>query len=231
MDNHEDDDMDGLEEVEYLEDDDDVQTTEASPPYPGYPVDYGGTEVRFQPEIHPEIQIQPEIQAPPYATVNVAYTASSEPGLKAGVNNPYFQPGPNPGMYPQAGGPNPGMYPQAGGPNPGMYPQAGGPTPIMYPPGMGQNPGMYPQASTVTTSVRLPSLRDLPGQTMCPHCKHQVITITDYYSGLMAWLACGCLALIGCWPCCIVPFWMDSCKDVEHRCPNCNKVLSYYKRL
>ncbi|KTF93868.1 hypothetical protein cypCar_00026573 [Cyprinus carpio] len=77
----------------------------------------------------------------------------------------------------------------------------------------------------------LPSLRDLPAQTMCPHCKHQVITITDHYSGLMAWLACGCLALIGCWPCCLAPFWMDSCKDVEHRCPNCNNVLSFYRRL
>ncbi|KTF84293.1 hypothetical protein cypCar_00026204 [Cyprinus carpio] len=95
----------------------------------------------------------------------------------------------------------------------------------------GPNPGMYPQVNTVTTTVMLPSLRDLPAQTMCPHCKHQVITITDHYSGLMAWMACGCLALIGCWPCCLAPFWMDSCKDVEHRCPNCNKILSFYKRL
>uniref|UniRef100_A0A673JL11 Lipopolysaccharide-induced tumor necrosis factor-alpha factor homolog n=1 Tax=Sinocyclocheilus rhinocerous TaxID=307959 RepID=A0A673JL11_9TELE len=85
--------------------------------------------------------------------------------------------------------------------------------------------------TAVTTTVMLPSLRDLPAQTMCPHCKHQVITITDHYSGLMAWLACGCLALIGCWPCCLAPFWMDSCKDVEHRCPNCNNILSFYKRL
>ncbi|XP_026075543.1 lipopolysaccharide-induced tumor necrosis factor-alpha factor homolog [Carassius auratus] len=95
----------------------------------------------------------------------------------------------------------------------------------------GPNPGMYPQANTVTTTVMHPSLRDLPAQTMCPHCKHQVITITDHYSGLMAWTACGCLALIGCWPCCLAPFWMDSCKDVEHRCPNCNNILSFYKRL
>ncbi|XP_073682500.1 lipopolysaccharide-induced tumor necrosis factor-alpha factor homolog [Garra rufa] len=93
-------------------------------------------------------------------------------------------------------------------------------------------PGVNPNyQGAVTTTVMLPSLRDLPAQTMCPHCKHQVITITDHYSGLMAWLACGCLALIGCWPCCLAPFWMDSCKDVEHRCPNCNNILSFYKRL
>ncbi|XP_056305188.1 lipopolysaccharide-induced tumor necrosis factor-alpha factor homolog [Danio aesculapii] len=92
-------------------------------------------------------------------------------------------------------------------------------------------PNPYPQATTVTTTVRMPNLSDLPAQTMCPHCKLQVITITEHYSGLSAWVACGCLALIGCWPCCLMPFWMDSCKDVEHRCPNCNNILCYYKRL
>ncbi|XP_051573099.1 lipopolysaccharide-induced tumor necrosis factor-alpha factor homolog isoform X2 [Myxocyprinus asiaticus] len=193
--------LDDLEEVVYLEDMEDIEAEkaveglEAAPPYPGHPLDYGGTEVTHQPGYH----------SSPHPTINVGYTAYPEPGLKAGVNNPNFQAGPNPGMYPP-------------GPNPGMY----------LP---GPNPGMYPQATNVTTTVMLPSLRDLPGQTMCPHCKHQVITITDYYSGLMTWLACGCLALIGCWPCCIAPFWMDSCKDVEHRCPNCNNILSFYKRL
>ncbi|XP_056609555.1 lipopolysaccharide-induced tumor necrosis factor-alpha factor homolog [Triplophysa dalaica] len=221
MDKGMDDDLDDLEEVEYLEDMEDAEVPESAPPYPGHPVDYGGKDAS---------QNELEIQAPPY-TVNMAYAASPEPGLKTGVHNPYFQAGPNPGMYPQAAGPNPGMYPQVSGPNPGMYPQVAGPNPGMYPPAMGQNPGMYPQPMTMTNSRVLPSLRDHPGHTMCPHCKHQVITITDYYSGLMAWLACGCLALVGCWPCCIAPFWMDSCKDVEHRCPNCNKVLSFYKRL
>ncbi|XP_051570826.1 lipopolysaccharide-induced tumor necrosis factor-alpha factor homolog isoform X2 [Myxocyprinus asiaticus] len=186
--------LDDLEEVIYLEDMEDieaekaVENLEAAPPYPGHPSDYGGTDVNHQPGYH----------SSPYPTVNVGYTAYPEPGLKAGVNNPNFQAGPNPGMYP---------------------------------PGNSSNPGMYPQPTTVTTTVMLPSLRDLPGQTMCPHCNHQVITITDYYTGLMTWMACGCLALIGCWPCCIAPFWMDSCKDVEHRCPNCNNILSFYRRL
>ncbi|XP_067284861.1 lipopolysaccharide-induced tumor necrosis factor-alpha factor homolog [Pseudorasbora parva] len=154
--------------------------------------------------------------APPYPGPPVDY------GGKDATHNP----GCHSSLYPNinmayTSYPEPGVNPNyQGAPHPGMYPQATGP-----------NPGMYPQTRTVTTSVILPSLRELPGQTMCPHCKNQVITITEHYSGLMAWLACGCLALIGCWPCCLVPFWMDSCKDVEHRCPNCNNILSVYRRL
>ncbi|XP_059413365.1 lipopolysaccharide-induced tumor necrosis factor-alpha factor homolog [Carassius carassius] len=138
-------------------------------------------------------------------THNQGYNSSPYPNIHMGYTS-YPEPGVNPNFQ---GAPNQGIYPQVNSPN----------------------PGMYPQANTVTTTVMHPSLRDLPAQTMCPHCKHQVITITDHYSGLMAWMACGCLALIGCWPCCLAPFWMDSCKDVEHRCPNCNNILSFYKRL
>ncbi|XP_026096064.1 lipopolysaccharide-induced tumor necrosis factor-alpha factor homolog isoform X2 [Carassius auratus] len=151
--------------------------------------------------------------APPYPGLPADYMGKENPGY----NSPPY---PNINMA-YTSYPEPGVNPNfQGAPNQGMYPQMNSP-----------NPGMYPQANPVSTTVMLPSLRDLPAQTMCPHCKHQVITITDHYSGLMAWMACGCLALIGCWPCCLAPFWMDSCKDVEHRCPNCNKILSFYKRL
>lgn len=81
MDKGMDDDLDDLEEVEYLEDMEDAEVTESAPPYPGHPLDYGGKDMN-----------QAEMQAPPY-TVNVAYAVSSEPGLKTGVNNPYFQAG------------------------------------------------------------------------------------------------------------------------------------------
>ncbi|CAM4334239.1 hypothetical protein PO909_001050 [Leuciscus waleckii] len=151
-----------------------------------------------------DVSHNPGYHSPPYPNINMGYSSYPEPGA-----NPNYQGGPHQGIYPQLNSPNPGMYPQATSPN----------------------PGMYPRTTTVTTTVMLPSLRELPGQTTCPHCKHQVITITDHYSGLMTWMACGCLALIGCWPCCLAPFWMDSCKDVEHRCPNCNNILSFYKRM
>uniref|UniRef100_A0A8C1SZF5 LITAF domain-containing protein n=1 Tax=Cyprinus carpio TaxID=7962 RepID=A0A8C1SZF5_CYPCA len=196
-------DLDDLETVEYLSDMEDMEDIEALKATEALESapPYPGHPADY---VGKEMTHNQGYNSSPYPNIYMGYTSYPEPGV-----NPNFQGAPNQGIYPQVNSPNPGMYPQANTPN----------------------PGMYPKTTTVTTTVMLPSLRDLPAQTMCPHCKHQVITITDHYSGLMAWLACGCLALIGCWPCCLAPFWMDSCKDVEHRCPNCNNVLSFYRRL
>ncbi|RMZ93721.1 lipopolysaccharide-induced tumor necrosis factor-alpha factor -like protein [Brachionus plicatilis] len=41
--------------------------------------------------------------------------------------------------------------------------------------------------------------------------------------GLATWLLSGGIALLGCiFGCCLIPFFIDACKDVEHYCPNCN---------
>ncbi|TRY96440.1 hypothetical protein DNTS_021466 [Danionella cerebrum] len=217
-------DLEELEEMAALEAFGAIETHESAPPYPGLPVDYGATMTHT-----------PPYYSSPYPNVNMGYSSYPEPGV-----NLNFQGGPPKGIYPPviSAGPgmytqatSPGIYPQATSPTPGMYPQPTSPIPGAHPQPPNPTPAAPPQTTTVTTSVMLPGLRDLPAQTVCPHCKHQVITITEHFSGLMAWAACGCLALVGCWPCCIVPFWMDSCKDVEHRCPNCNTVLSFYRRL
>lgn len=152
---------------------------DAVPPYPGPPMNYGGTA-------------------------------------------------PHPGMYPQPG------YPAGQPPPPGFQtgPYQGGPAPGVYPPSPQYPAGPGAAVPPVTNVVVVsPNLREAPGQAMCPHCRQNVVTKTEHQAGLMTWLICGGLTIVGCWLCCCIPFCVDSCKDVEHRCPNCNNMVHLYKRL
>ncbi|XP_075880204.1 lipopolysaccharide-induced tumor necrosis factor-alpha factor homolog [Nelusetta ayraudi] len=135
-------------------------------------------------------------------------------------------PQPQPGMYPPQA--QPGMYPPQA--QPGMYPPQPGP----YPPPPVYQGAVAVQAvpvSTVTHVVVSHVLGERPGQTSCPHCRQTVITRIDYSAGLLTWLICGAMAMFGFFLCCCIPFCIDACKDVEHRCPNCHNLIYIYKRM
>ncbi|XP_073699226.1 lipopolysaccharide-induced tumor necrosis factor-alpha factor homolog [Garra rufa] len=117
---------------------------------------------------------------------------------------------------------------------PVYLPQAGPQAPPYQPPPYGFGATTITVQPTVVPVVRqiaVMSLTDVPGRIICPHCMTEVLTETEYISGLLAWLICGVLALFACWLCCCIPFCVDSCKDVKHTCPNCKNIIHLYKRM
>uniref|UniRef100_A0A3Q3E6S2 LITAF domain-containing protein n=1 Tax=Labrus bergylta TaxID=56723 RepID=A0A3Q3E6S2_9LABR len=80
-------------------------------------------------------------------------------------------------------------------------------------------------AATVTHLVVTAGLHDSPGQALCPHCQQTVVTVTHHTAGLMTWGICAGLTFFGCFLCCFLPFCIESCKDVEHRCPTAQSHL------
>nr|XP_033770544.1 LITAF domain-containing protein-like [Geotrypetes seraphini] len=102
-----------------------------------------------------------------------------------------------------------------------------------YPP---PPPYMQPHETVVVTSVPTVVVRynctDTPTITVCPACRQNITTRIERSPGLMTWLLCGGLALVGCIAgCCLIPFCVGSCQDVDHYCPNCNHHIYKYKRM
>merc|ERR1711860_221416 len=65
-----------------------------------------------------------------------------------------------------------------------------------------------------------------PIQTTCANCRQSIQTVTRHAgSNGAAYLTCCCLFWFGCWPCCFIPFCMDSFQNIEHSCPNCNVFI------
>lgn len=153
-------------------------------------------------------------------------------------------PPPQPCAPPPPGYPTPAAYPP---PPPGtIHPQGYGPPPPGYgppppsgygpPPPMGQ-PGMYGPPSGQTTvivqpSVAIANFSDNPIQLRCPKCNAEIMTSTHYETGTLSWILCLILCFFGFFMgCCLIPFCIDSAKDVVHTCPNCNQHIGRYNRM
>uniref|UniRef100_A0AC34GTW8 LITAF domain-containing protein n=1 Tax=Panagrolaimus sp. ES5 TaxID=591445 RepID=A0AC34GTW8_9BILA len=66
----------------------------------------------------------------------------------------------------------------------------------------------------------------------CPNCQKLIETNINHTVGLLSWLGClGCVLLDCTAGCCLLPFCIKGCKDVEHYCSNCKSFLGKYKRL
>uniref|UniRef100_A0A672H5J5 LITAF domain-containing protein n=1 Tax=Salarias fasciatus TaxID=181472 RepID=A0A672H5J5_SALFA len=131
--------------------------------------------------------------------------------------------------------PQPEKSTQQAPPYPGPPLKDGGP---MLQPEKSLQEGIFPDVPSppayeglLTRVIAAPPPQDAPKRVVCQHCMQSVVTNVEHTSGLLTWLACGGLTLVGCIPCCCIPFCADSCQDIEHRCPACKGLISVHKRL
>lgn len=121
---------------------------------------------------------------------------------------------------------------------PGVYPQAGyNPQQPGYPPQQPGYPAQPGYATTTTTIIQQPThiiagFHESPVATTCPNCGAAIVTATSYVTGTLTWLACLGLCVIGCDAgCCLIPFCVDSMKDVIHTCPSCGTQVGVFRRM
>ncbi|CAF0906713.1 unnamed protein product [Brachionus calyciflorus] len=110
----------------------------------------------------------------------------------------------------------------------GQLPEPTAPTQVFIQ-AQSQIPVAQPSVVYVGVPIRL---GDHPTQTVCPNCRANVSTNIKYETGLITWLIAGALCFfgLGC-GCCLIPFCVDSCKDVEHFCPNCRYMIGRNRKL
>uniref|UniRef100_A0A0B6ZZV9 LITAF domain-containing protein n=1 Tax=Arion vulgaris TaxID=1028688 RepID=A0A0B6ZZV9_9EUPU len=100
----------------------------------------------------------------------------------------------------------------------------------------GVQQGAYGNASTIVVSQPsvsvIQTFREVPVRMRCPHCSADVVTAIEYETGTFAWVICMLLFVFGCFLfCCLLPFCVDGCKDVVHKCPNCHQQIGRFSRM
>ena len=71
-----------------------------------------------------------------------------------------------------------------------------------------------------------------PMRYTCPNCNAHVMTVTHSTPGSLTYILSGALCLLACpFFCCLIPCCVKECKDIEHRCPNCQHKLGLFKRI
>lgn len=118
-------------------------------------------------------------------------------------------------------------------PPPKYQEQAGPSSNIQYPPAP-NNPVYIPPPTQITyiTQQQTPNLRDRPVRCTCPSCRANIVTHLNFESGIATWLISGGLCLLGLGAgCCLIPFCVNACKDVEHHCPNCRAFIGRFRRV
>lgn len=154
-----------------------------------------------------------------------------EKGQALPMGNPPYPPSNEVPMTPSPPYPGPPVDPNMGH----MGPQVQ--QPAYYAPQYApqQAPQYAPQQAQIIQPVQTvvmvqPTPTDVPVQMLCPRCQNTVVTRVEHKPGTYAWMFCVLLGVFLIWPCCLIPFCVDGCKDAHHYCPSCNNVVHIHRR-
>ncbi|XP_025153117.1 lipopolysaccharide-induced tumor necrosis factor-alpha factor homolog [Harpegnathos saltator] len=105
--------------------------------------------------------------------------------------------------------------------------------PRIPPPSYAQAQGFNLETSTRDPFVTLsPSARRswprVPTTAICPRCAALIITVVIVRRSTYTHLTALMLFLFGCWPCCMIPYCIESCNNMDHYCPACHAYLGTY---
>ncbi|XP_031348569.1 uncharacterized protein LOC116174734 isoform X2 [Photinus pyralis] len=67
-----------------------------------------------------------------------------------------------------------------------------------------------------------------PTPVVCHMCEQVVLSLVRTRISTFTHIVAAVFCMFGCWPCCFIPYFIDSCKNVTHHCPNCNAILGMY---
>ncbi|XP_043919251.1 lipopolysaccharide-induced tumor necrosis factor-alpha factor homolog [Protopterus annectens] len=109
-----------------------------------------------------------------------------------------------------------------------------------YIPNSGYGPNVQDQATGLTNAVAVivqpvviappPVFGREAVYMTCPFCRSYVITQLYSKPGKRAWTVCCILGFLGLdLGCCLIPFCIESWKDVTHICPVCRNILGKYR--
>ncbi|XP_036422720.1 U11/U12 small nuclear ribonucleoprotein 25 kDa protein isoform X1 [Colossoma macropomum] len=90
-------------------------------------------------------------------------------------------------------------------------------------------PPSFPAPQVILDVQKLPPHAS---QTQCPFCEQYITTEISTITGNTTWLVCMVCTFICCIAgCCLIPFCMDSFKDIVHKCPKCRSQIHTCKKM
>ncbi|XP_076381280.1 uncharacterized protein LOC117225938 isoform X2 [Megalopta genalis] len=95
------------------------------------------------------------------------------------------------------------------------------------PPSYAQAQENYMASFSMANSNRL--WAPIPMTTVCHRCTSIVVTAVEVRRSVITHITAFALFLCGCWPCCMLPYCLNSCNDIDHYCPVCNAHLGTYR--